>query len=451
MKTFFKLPLVVAALAMAFIFSSCSNLFNNSEPNIVPTPTTETVSATNTEGNVAAATTDTNGNKTATLNAVNGSYTFTESLNANSNKGSNAAVDTTKSGVWFFTETGSSTPKYSGTYVGNISLLASETVTLTLTIQSVLDNGNIKPLSEAIEFSFTAALDAFLATIPQVTVIRNAVTELTYNSEELNDKLFTSKDNCNYLFTGNKCYQGGNLIDTRSLDFPVTDITIIKIENKLYKALKTTSGGTPTYYARERDELIFRETYKNVFTGKVFVDAERNRILAFRTRGQVFILNPPSPAPAPYGHQNYKVSGNTVAIEDGFGSYTLSGTTLISDQDNTVTLTQISGSNGFGGKAFYQDIPDFPPPDDTDFVWPFGFIIFESDTSVFIFHLRGFDSYVHTSYTVNGATATATVEVTQEDDTEDDTTVNKEITFTISDTTITAAFDSKSVTATLLQ
>ena len=443
MKKLFNLSLAIAALSIVFSFSSCANASNSPGNDVIPTtPIEVTVPATTTSGSVTAATTDSNGNKTATLSASNGSYTFTESSNANVNTSilSRAAfVDNTKNGVWTFSETGSSIPKYSGTYYGNISQFSSIEVKLTLIINKVLDNGSLKNVTENQIFSMEATTSTFHATIPEVKVMKNEVTELALNNEEIDNKIFRNKYNNKYtLFTNNKCYIGSEEYSARSLHWPQTDITVIKVDGKLYKAKKVSYNGNISYYSQAKDELIFHTSYKNAFTGKVFVNAEKNKIVAFKTSGQVFSgLNV---------HVNYSVSGNTAKTEPfppaspndtpRSISYTISGTTLTSDQDKNITLTQISGDNGFGGKAFYNSNTPFEKRDDPSypFYFPYGFFIFESNTSLLVVNLKGFNTIERTSYTVDGTTATATVD-------------GKIFNFTISGNKITATFDSKSVTA----
>ena len=198
-------------------------------------------------------------------------------------------------------------------------------------------------------------------------------------------------------------------------------------------------NGNISYYSQAKDELIFHTSYKNAFTGKVFVNAEKNRIVAFKTSGQVLL------GAGLTDHFNYSVSGNTATTEPIRASpnatprsisYTISGTTLTSDQDKNITLTQISGDNGFGGKAFYNSNTPFEKRDDPSypFYFPYGFFIFESNTSLLVVNLKGFNTIERTSYTVDGTTATATVD-------------GKIFNFTISGNKITATFDSKSVTA----
>lgn len=443
MKKLFNLSLAIAALSIVFSFSSCANASNSPGNDVIPTtPIEVTVPATTTSGSVTAATTDSNGNKTATLSASNGSYTFTESSNANVNTSilSRAAfVDSSKNGVWTFSETGSSIPKYSGIYYGNISQFSSIEVKLTLIINKVLDNGSLKNVTENQIFSMEATTSTFHATIPEVSVMINEVTELALNNEEIDNKIFKNIYNSYTLFTNNTCYSGGTEYAARSLHWPQTDITVIKVDGKLYKAKKVSYNGNISYYSQAKDELIFHTSYKNAFTGKVFVNAEKNRIVAFKTSGQVFLFGA-----GLTDHVNYSVSGNTAKTEPFPASpnaaprsisYTISGTTLTSDQDKNVTLTQISGDNGFGGKAFYSSTP-FGKFDDPSysFNFPFGFFIFESNTSLLVVNLKGFNTIERTSYTVDGTTATATVD-------------GKTFNFTISGNKITATFDSKSVTS----
>ncbi len=251
MKKIFNLSLTFAALSIVFYFSSCANASNTPGNDVIPTtPTEVTVPATITSGIVTAATTDSNGSKTTTLSASNGSYTFTESSNANVNTSilsRAASVDNTKSGVWTFSETGSSIPKYSGIYYGDISQFSSIEVKLTLIIKKALNNGSLKNVVENQSFSMEATTFTFNATIPEVSVMKNEVTELALNNEEIDNKIFKNIYNSYTLFTNNTCYSGGTEYDARSLKWPQTDITVIKVDGKLYKARKESSNGKISY------------------------------------------------------------------------------------------------------------------------------------------------------------------------------------------------------------
>ena len=159
MKKILGLALCIL-LAVSFEFVSCAN-----DDESVSSPVN-----TATTGTVSTATTNTSGAKTATLEATSGSYTFTENLPATTNIVARAAVDGTKGGVWTFTEKGKTTPKYSGTYKGDISQFGNGEVSLMLTVEQMQNSqGVLVAVQSTKSFSLNATKTSFTAEIPTVT------------------------------------------------------------------------------------------------------------------------------------------------------------------------------------------------------------------------------------------------------------------------------------------
>lgn len=173
-KTFTSIMALLLSSALVCGFVSCKNNDDDSPS----APVSKTTPAVSTTGTVSAATTNASGQKTATLTASNGSYTFTEtSSGANASIASRAAVDSTKGGEWTFTETNSSTPKYFGSFKGDIAKLSSENVTLSLTAErTVLNHVALVNLKDAKTFSLEATNSEFKATIPEVEAKKVTVT-----------------------------------------------------------------------------------------------------------------------------------------------------------------------------------------------------------------------------------------------------------------------------------
>ena len=153
--------------------------------------------------------------------------------------------------------------------------------------------------------------------------------------------------------------------------------------------------------------------------GKVFVGSDaadgKGVIAAFKSDGKVIFTMENKK----FNEVAYTVSGNKVTF--GENSATLSGTTL---SGGGITATQISGSNGFGGKGFYSASPAK------------AFIVFETDSQVIVFW-EGDSKFKRFPYTVSDGIATAT---------QDGNTA----TFTVSGTTLSTKFKDP-MTAELIQ
>ncbi|MBQ9626821.1 MAG: hypothetical protein IJR40_06565, partial [Treponema sp.] len=89
---------------------------------------------------------------TATLAASNGTYLLTGTA-VQPNIAISADAAQTNSGTWKFTETGETSPKYMGSYTGDISAIGSSDTTLTLKVEKVLNNGLLTAVVEKKDIS----------------------------------------------------------------------------------------------------------------------------------------------------------------------------------------------------------------------------------------------------------------------------------------------------------
>ena len=164
--------------ADAGVFVSCSNGSDSPFVPANPSGTTQNggtplsdsatikdVAAVATSGITAAK----EGN-TATLSASNGTYVLTGTA-AQSNIAISALQGQSIGGTWKFTETGKTSPKYIGSYTGDISAIGNANTNLTLKVEKVLNNGLLTAVVEKKDISMTVPTSGtFDATIPAVKV-----------------------------------------------------------------------------------------------------------------------------------------------------------------------------------------------------------------------------------------------------------------------------------------
>lgn len=107
----------------------------------------------------------------ATLAASNGTYVLTGTA-VQPNIGISADVAQSSSGgTWKFTETNASSPKYIGSYTGDISTIGSSETALNLKVEKILNNGLLTAVVEKKDISMTVPTSGtFDATIPAVKV-----------------------------------------------------------------------------------------------------------------------------------------------------------------------------------------------------------------------------------------------------------------------------------------
>lgn len=170
--------LLAASALFAGAFVSCSNGSDSPSVPANPTGTTQnggtSLADSATVKEVAQVTTSVTSasysSNTATLSASNGTYVFTGTA-AQPNIAISADAAQTNSGTWKFTETNASSPKYMGSYTGDISTIGSSATTLTLKVEKVLNNGLLTAVVEKKDISMTVPTSGtFDATIPAVKV-----------------------------------------------------------------------------------------------------------------------------------------------------------------------------------------------------------------------------------------------------------------------------------------
>ena len=184
--------LLAASALFAGAFVSCSN-GSDSPSTLSPFPpaeqTTTPLSETATVSEVAAV--ETSGTaavsgSTATLSANNGTYLLTESTSSSASVSTGISASeapSTKKGTWKFTESGKTTPKYAGSYTGDISTIGTSNTALNLKVEKILNNGLLTAVVEKKSISMTVPqTGTFDATIPAVKV--SSVT--SYMSSKMN-------------------------------------------------------------------------------------------------------------------------------------------------------------------------------------------------------------------------------------------------------------------------
>ena len=170
--------LLAASALFAGAFVSCSN-GSDSPSALAATGTTQNGTTTSladsaTVKDVAQVATSVTSasysSNTATLAASNGTYVFTGTA-AQPNIAISADAAQTNSGTWKFTETNASSPKYMGSYTGDISAIGTANTILTLKVEKVLNNGLLTAVVEKKDISMTVPTSGtFDATIPAVKV-----------------------------------------------------------------------------------------------------------------------------------------------------------------------------------------------------------------------------------------------------------------------------------------
>lgn len=173
-----RISCIAAAVALVFGFVACAPELpgildplgitkeddDSSSPSAVTTtPTTPVAAAAVTSLTLSAAPTLTG--SVAKVSTTKGIFTFTNTP-AVSSSIANRTVDSSKNGTWKFVHTAGHT--YEGTYVGDISNIATTGAELTLTVKKLSGND---VTAQPFAFSFTGITvgTAVTATIPSVT------------------------------------------------------------------------------------------------------------------------------------------------------------------------------------------------------------------------------------------------------------------------------------------
>ena len=250
---------------------------------------------------------------TATLSASNGAYVLTPTQETNSNIAANGASATSSKGTWKFTETNASSPKYMGSYTGDITTIGSSETSLTLKVEKVLNNGILSAVVDKQSINMTVPqTGTFDATIPAVKV--SSVT--SYMSSKANVQ-YSSASNYN-IYSNNE-----------RIDLADGKIT--------YNAVASRKNLTNGASAGDIDDNSYKfqsGTYNianGVLTGTVngktlsfTIDADGNLAT---NEGVAFYLISGS----------YKIYANCVSVADGDKSYA---------QQRYVYFSQDSGKTG---------------------------------------------------------------------------------------------------------
>ena len=308
--------LLAASALFAGAFVSCSN--GSDSPSVTTqngTTTSLADSATVKEvAQVATSVTSASySSNTATLAASNGTYVFTGTAAQPNIAISADAAQTNSGGTWKFTETNATSPKYMGTYTGDISTIGSAETALNLKVEKVLNNGILSAVVDKQSINMTVPqTGTFDATIPAVKV--SSVT--SYMSSKANVQ-YSSASNYN-IYSNNE-----------RIDLADGKIT--------YNAVASRKNLTNGASAGDIDDNSYKfqsGTYNianGVLTGTVggktlsfTIDADGNLAT---NEGVAFYLISGS----------YKIYANCVSVADGDKSYA---------QQRYVYFSQDSGKTG---------------------------------------------------------------------------------------------------------
>lgn len=314
--------LLAASALFAGAFVSCSNGSDSPSvpanpyvPNNPSGPTTSLSDSAKVNEVAQVATsgiTATKENNTATLSASNGTYVLTGPA-AQPNIAISALQGQSIGGTWKFTETGKTSPKYMGSYTGDISAIGTANTILTLKVEKILNNGLLTAVVEKKDISMTVPTSGtFDATIPAVKV--SSVT--SYMSSKANVQ-YSSSSNYN-IYSNNE-----------RIDLADGKIT--------YNAVASRKNLTNGASAGDIDDNSYKfqsGTYNianGVLTGTVngktlsfTIDADGNLAT---NEGVAFYLISGS----------YKIYANCVSVADGDKSYA---------QQRYVTFCEDTGKTG---------------------------------------------------------------------------------------------------------
>ena len=314
--------LLAASALFAGAFVSCSNGSDSPSvpanpyvPNNPSGPTTslsDSATVKNVDEVATTGITATKENNTATLSASNGTYVLTGTA-AQPNIAISALQGQSIGGTWKFTETGKTSPKYMGSYTGDISAIGNANTILTLKVEKVLNNGLLTAVVEKKDISMTVPTSGtFDATIPAVKV--SSVT--SYMSSKANVQ-YSSASNYN-IYSNNE-----------RIDLADGKIT--------YNAVASRKNLTNGASAGDIDDNSYKfqsGTYNianGVLTGTVngktlsfTIDADGNLAT---NEGVAFYLISGS----------YKIYANCVSVADGDKSYA---------QQKYVTFCEDTGKTG---------------------------------------------------------------------------------------------------------
>jgi len=160
---------LAASMILAGAFVSCANGSDDSTSSKSAVGPTAALSESATVSEVAAVTTTGTAafsGSTATLTASNGTYVLTTGSQTQTQTASSS-----EKGTWKFTETNATSPKYMGSYTGDISTIGNSETALNLTVEKILNKGVLSAVVEKKSISMTVPqTGTFDATIPAVKV-----------------------------------------------------------------------------------------------------------------------------------------------------------------------------------------------------------------------------------------------------------------------------------------
>ncbi len=171
--------LLAASALFAGAFVSCSNgsdspsalAATGTTQNGTTTPLADSATVKEVAQVATSVTSASYSSNTATLSASNGTYVFTGTAAQPNIAISADAAQPSSGGTWKFTETNATSPKYMGSYTGDISTIGSSDTALNLKVEKILNNGLLTAVVEKKDISMTVPTSGtFDATIPAVKV-----------------------------------------------------------------------------------------------------------------------------------------------------------------------------------------------------------------------------------------------------------------------------------------
>lgn len=297
-------------MILAGAFVSCANGSDDSTPAAGPvaplseSATVSEVAAVTTKGTAALS------GSTATLTASNGTYVLTAGSQTQTQT---QAVLLPEKGTWKFTETNATSPKYMGSYTGDITTIGSSETALTLKVEKVLNNGLLSAVVDEKDISMTVpASETFEATIPAVKV--SSVT--SYMSSKM-DVQYSNATNYN-IYSNNE-----------RIDLADGKITYNAVASRKNLTNGTSAGDIEnnSYQFKSGTYTISNGVLTGTVGGKTLsftIDADGNLAT---NEGVAFYLMSGS----------YKLYANCVSVADGNNSYA---------QQKYVTFCEDTGKTG---------------------------------------------------------------------------------------------------------
>ena len=299
-------------MILAGAFVSCANGSDDSTSSKSAVGPTAALSESATVSEVAAVATAgisaAKNENTVTLTAPNGTYVLT----AGSQTQTQAASSSEK-GTWKFTETNATSPKYMGSYTGDISTIGNSETALNLKVEKILNKGVLSAVVEKKDISMTVPTSGtFDATIPAVKV--SSVT--SYMSSKANVQ-YNSASNYN-IYSNNE-----------RIDLADGKITYNAVASRKNLANGASAGDIDdnSYKFQSGTYNIANGTLTGTVNGKTLsftIDADGNLAT---NEGVAFYLISGS----------YKIYANCVSVADGDKSYA---------QQKYVTFCEDTGKTG---------------------------------------------------------------------------------------------------------